>query len=218
MNDLDDFDVWIHFDGPEPESIRPLLDALRVTPRPTPACTEEAVRRFTAWLDATPAPSAAPPISEEKREDEALPVGSLATGPTVRTPEPSAGGLSEEPLGWRNDVPAPAPPPVVHPPASLTSKSGTKPSADNDIAQAVASLPFPPLTLEQYASLRAELTVWPEQADAILLRYHVPSQTARQALCEHWEKRFAKNGGERGAYIHALATYIPYLRTTKMAG
>jgi hypothetical protein len=47
---MNDVDRWIYFDGPEPERVRPLLDALRevAAPRPTP---EDKARRLAAILE-----------------------------------------------------------------------------------------------------------------------------------------------------------------------
>jgi hypothetical protein len=92
----------------------------------------------------------------------------------------------------------------------------TAPVADDAMAKAVAALPFagttvgagsvpfPRLKLEQYASLHAELRVWPERAGEILLRYYVPSEAARKALEEHWAMRLAENVGERAAFERAV--------------
>ena len=49
---MDDVDRWIYFDGPEPERIRPLLDALRDLPPATPEDKERVARRFFEKLDA----------------------------------------------------------------------------------------------------------------------------------------------------------------------
>ena len=51
---MNDVDRWIYFDGPEPESIRPLLDALREvdTSRPTPEDKARVVAAFFEKLDA----------------------------------------------------------------------------------------------------------------------------------------------------------------------
>ena len=48
---MNDVERWIYFDGPEPESVRPLLDALREveTPRPT---LEHKARMLADFLEA----------------------------------------------------------------------------------------------------------------------------------------------------------------------
>jgi hypothetical protein len=50
---MNDAESWIDFDGPEPEHLRPLLDALRALPPATPEDRQRAVRRFLERLDAT---------------------------------------------------------------------------------------------------------------------------------------------------------------------
>ena len=51
---MNEVDRWIYFDGPEPESMRPLLDALREveTPRPTPEDKARVMADFFENLDA----------------------------------------------------------------------------------------------------------------------------------------------------------------------
>jgi hypothetical protein len=69
---MNDVDAWIYFDGPEPERIRPLLDALRALrsatlPPATPEDREQAVRRFMARLNATLPRSEEPAGGEERQ-------------------------------------------------------------------------------------------------------------------------------------------------------
>jgi hypothetical protein len=47
-----DIEGWVYFDGPEPEHIRPLLDALRDRPPPTSEAEERVARQFFEKLDA----------------------------------------------------------------------------------------------------------------------------------------------------------------------
>jgi hypothetical protein len=49
---MNDADGWIYFDGPEPELLRPLLDALRDLPPATPEDKERVARQFFEKLDA----------------------------------------------------------------------------------------------------------------------------------------------------------------------
>jgi hypothetical protein len=53
----------------------------------------------------------------------------------------------------------------------------------------------PPLTLEQYASLLAELRVFPERASEIRARYFVPNDDALLALRLEWQARFSADRG-----------------------
>jgi hypothetical protein len=76
-------------------------------------------------------------------------------------------------------------------------------------------VPFPRLTLEQYASLRAELTVWPERAGEILEKYHVMHEAALGALDEHWRREIAEKPEVRAAFEEKLAMFVPWLRSLR---
>jgi hypothetical protein len=100
---------------------------------------------------------------------------------------------------------------------------GTTPLGDDSVSVAVASLPFivsikgdtfvtfPRLTLERYASLRADLAWTPPLWAAILERYKVANRAAYEALVEHWDKALAAEPGLRTKYESALAQYMDYL-------
>ena len=49
---MNDIDGWLYFDGPEPEHLRPLLDALRDLPPSTPEDKQRMARRLFEKLDA----------------------------------------------------------------------------------------------------------------------------------------------------------------------
>ena len=95
------------------------------------------------------------------------------------------------------------------------------------LAKAVAALPFagttvgaalvpvPRLPLETYASLRAELLIWPERSAEILPRYHMMNEAARRALEEHWEGELAASPEARASFAKALAEYTAWLRTQR---
>jgi hypothetical protein len=68
---MNDVEAWLYFDGPEPEHLRPLLDALRDVPPPTPEDKERALRRFLARLNATPSRREEPAGAEEGRASDA---------------------------------------------------------------------------------------------------------------------------------------------------
>jgi hypothetical protein len=112
-------------------------------------------------------------------------------------------------------------------PVMNRGRGDTAPIRDDSMAKAVAALPFagntvgaglvlfPRLKLSEYASLRAELAVWPERISEILLRYHVPNEAAHLALHEHWTERLAANRGERAAFEKAVREYWAWLRARK---
>ena len=103
----------------------------------------------------------------------------------------------------------------------------TAPLGDDSIAKAVASLPFigntvgaglvpfTRLSLEAYASLRAELLVLPERWAEILPRYHVMNAAARRALDEHWTMELAARPEARASFEKALAEYTAWLRSRR---
>jgi hypothetical protein len=76
-----------------------------------------------------------------------------------------------------------------------------------------ALVTFPRLSLEEYASLRAELAVSPKQSDVILPRYHVMNEAAGRALHEHWQIDLAASPEARATFDKLLADYTAWLRT-----
>jgi hypothetical protein len=106
-------------------------------------------------------------------------------------------------------------------------KGKTEPLGDDSIAKAVAALPFsrnpvgaapvpfPRLALEMYASLRAELSLWPERSAEILPRYYVMNEAAQRALEEHWQRELAASPEARATFDKVLAEYTAWLRTRR---
>jgi len=106
-------------------------------------------------------------------------------------------------------------------------KGETTPLGDDSIAKAVAALPFvgasigagvvsfPRLSIQQYASLRAELAVLPLQSGEILRRYHVMNEAAHQALLEHWQAELAASPEARATFEKDLASYTAWLRAQR---
>jgi hypothetical protein len=109
--------------------------------------------------------------------------------------------------------------PVLNP-----RKGETLPLGDDSITKAVAALPFagntvgealvpyPRLSLEAYAWLRAELSLWPERSAEILPRYHLMNEAARRALDEHWEVELAASPVARATFDKLLADCTAWLR------
>ena len=219
MNDIGD---WIYFDGPEPDHLRPLLDALRDLPPSTPEDKQRMARRISEKLDAELARKGEPPAAtaataatsapapggrrldehavtaRSPRFDERPAAPTPAEPPSLpvdaRQPPPSEGRPAPDPLTTTllQAIPAellerlgrlpfkPLPPgmeltqtkqvPVLNPRQGETVGPG-----DDSITKAIAALPFagntggeallpfPRLSLEAYASLRADLSVWPER-------------------------------------------------------
>jgi hypothetical protein len=74
---------------------------------------------------------------------------------------------------------------------------------------------LPRLSLEAYASLRAELSVWPERSAEILPRYHVMNEAAYRALNEHWHTELAASPEACATFDKLLADYMARLRTKR---
>ena len=97
--------------------------------------------------------------------------------------------------------------------APLAKAVAALPFLGNTVGAAL--VPFPRLPLETYASLRAELLLWPERSAEILPRYHVMNEGARRALEEHWERELAASPEARATFDKALAEYTAWLRTRR---
>jgi hypothetical protein len=71
---------------------------------------------------------------------------------------------------------------------------------------------FPRLTLEQYASFRVELSLWPARSAQIHHRYKVANNAARAALGEHWKSHFEERPEARARFEEAFAEYMGWVR------
>jgi hypothetical protein len=268
---VSDIHAWLDLNGPVPEHIRALLDALRDPPPETPEDKERSLRRSCERLDeqlarqgepsvGTAGASARAPGEREMGEegatvrspslDERPAAPPPAEPPSLpvdaREPRPAEGRPAEDlkitsvaldipaelreqmgrlpfrprapgtELAWTMQVPVPD-----------WQKGETTPLGDDSITKAGAALPFagntvgaapvpvPRLPLETYASLRAELLLWPERSAEILPRYHVINEAARRALEEHWERELAASPEARATFDKALAEYTAWLRTRR---
>jgi hypothetical protein len=267
---VNELDRWVYFDGPEPESLRPVLAALRdLLPPPTEEDEDEAVARVLAALDAELAPEegaapdqegAAPhallpepeviaragqvvaepadPVADEVAAVEAPPPAAppVIEAPSPPAPAPLAGtGMALElpPEVWKARGELPFRPPSPNAPRTAKTQpvpvmrpslSDTRPLGDTTMERTVAMLPFagntvgtgivpfPRLTLVQYASLCVELWLWPQQRTEIFKRYHVLHEAAYRAMNAHWQEVFAAQPEERAAYESTAQLYEAYLR------
>lgn len=71
--------------------------------------------------------------------------------------------------------------------------------------------PLPTLTLDQFASLQAELAVHADRASAIRQRYHLSDEASQRRLEEHWQARFAASPVERRAFTAKVAEFRQWL-------
>lgn len=267
---MKDDNAWIYFDGPEPESIRPLLNVLRDLPPSTPAEKEQRVRGVLERLDAEaarrgevanagaiPRAPAEHPVGDVGRDGATVRSPSFDERPSVplpppsppvdaREPRPAEGRLVEDPktittvvevpaelreqmgrLPFLQRAPGPELARTMQAAVPYWQKGKTAPLGDDAIPKADAALPFvkntvgpalapfPLLALEAYASLRAELSLWPERSAEILPRYHVINEAARTALEGHWQRALAASPEARATFDKALAEYTAWLRTRR---
>ena len=102
----------------------------------------------------------------------------------------------------------------------VESRRGAVGSGTVGVAEEIAGPPLPAgvanLTLEQYASLRAEVEARPEEAPATSLRHGVPVEH-RAALDAHWKARFSADPPLRMAFARAYAMHIASLETASVA-
>jgi hypothetical protein len=214
MNELD---TWILLDGPEPEIVRPILDALRELPPKTPDEKEQWTRRFFEKLDAHLAQREQPPVATPPKAPT-----TVTFIPTVRAPD----------VRWVGDNGAPAKPPTPHvsiaaappiePPAPprrvepypWNSQPGPVRASDNLTSTVeVPSRPyigtgdaaFYPLTPVGYGALRAELAFSPEREEEILLKFGLKTKAAREALDAYCRAELAGSAEARELFEQCFA-------------
>jgi hypothetical protein len=71
----------------------------------------------------------------------------------------------------------------------------------------------PELTLEQYASMCAEIQVAPGEAAAIHARYGAADEAAASGLRQGHESRFAADPSERARFDALVAQYVTALQS-----
>jgi hypothetical protein len=99
---------------------------------------------------------------------------------------------------------------------------GTTPAGDDSIERAVAAVrsaaskpaavPVPALSLAHYASLCAEMAVWPEYPDEVRRRYQVSSRAVHEALDAEWRERAARDPGVGAELARRYGEYVRWLR------
>lgn len=95
---MNDFEAWLQFDGPVPEHIRALLDALRDPPPETPEDKERSIRPIGERLDAQPGQRGATAHSPSLDERPAAPPPAESPSLPVdaRDPRPPEGRPEED--------------------------------------------------------------------------------------------------------------------------
>jgi hypothetical protein len=68
------------------------------------------------------------------------------------------------------------------------------------------------LSIEQYASLCAELATYPAQHEQVFLRYRLVSAQDRAAVDSEWRARLAKDPAEYKRWHELYWQYCTYLK------
>lgn len=154
------------------------------------------------------APGAAPPVisqAAEPRADAAVAMPKVNRAPAKLTGtanvDPRAIAAAVMPFDKGKPPTAPATP--VPLPA--------RPAPDAHLAAGAV----PALTLEQYASLTAELTVSPERAAEIRARYQVGAEDVFQRLVRGFQARFAADAELKARVVALSAQYREWLLQKK---
>jgi hypothetical protein len=130
--------------------------------------------------------------------------------------EPSAGNPSAPPPAKMAVETTELPPGLVARIAAARplpfSPKDPSPPAPPPRAPALPERPAARLTLEQYASLRAELTVFADRSAAVLARYGLADPKLRAAEEGAWEERLRRRPEERARLDQLCQTYVRHLR------
>ena len=154
---------------------------------------------FTAGASALPiAPAAAPPQE---------PVTSVSADPGTETMWAPLGFTARNPLPFQSAIdPAPPSDPPTPRRGAVTSTAlllaGTAQDAPSNSA--------PELTLEQYASLCAELAVFPQHVEAIFQRYGLVSLQSRLTVDLTWRERLRRDVARHHAWQSLYQRYQTY--------
>jgi hypothetical protein len=195
------------------------------------------VRSPTFDERAVAAPPPEPPVASPPAKPDSPPVDARQAGPgcppaeftITRVQPPIPAELLEQlaRLPFKPPTPGNEFARTMKTPVLDPRKGETAPLGDDSIPKPFAALPFvgapirvgvipfPRLSLQQYASLCAELAVVPSQSDEILRRYHVMGEAAHWALSEHWQAKLAASPEARATFEKDLASYTAWLRAQR---
>jgi hypothetical protein len=162
------------------------------------------------------APRAEPPapVPSVPAVDETAPVDISKLVPAERILPYRAAAEPSPPVR-----PAPSPPPAPRPRPSTPASDVDGTMAMTPLENAPAALPFagpqragtPTLTVEQYASLRAELEARCTPHALLLGRYDLPDEEAFRAVERHWQQRLQDAPAVRARFDQLLAHYRQWL-------
>lgn len=211
--------------GPAPEARRPAKEPPAVEPADAPPAVGAPIgppppapaRPVRPPLVAAPPPIGGRPSG--KPSPWAKPKPAEAELDETAPVDLSMLRVDEDPLPFEGEAAPPAPMAPELPPQPIRDLDQT---AALGVAVAVGdAVPFgtssgaapPELTLEQYASFRAECAVTPERLDEVRTRYGVADEPAQRALERSWEQRLAADADLHQRYEELLPGYERWLRT-----
>lgn len=102
-------------------------------------------------------------------------------------------------------------------PSILLDRDATLPFAEAD-ALGIEDAVRESLTLEQYASLRCELSLRPDDQSAILIRYGIADHSGYRLLVAAWDQHLAADAAERSKLEQLLEQYSAWLRRRARGG
>lgn len=118
-----------------------------------------------------------------------------------------------------------APPAEVESPTSsgpTTAPVPPRPTADalpfrpaTSGEPAAPAAPLPTLTLQQYASLCAELAVFPDRTEAVFLRYKLGNLRDRLAVDLSWQERLRRNPDEHQGWQKLYLRWVEHFERVK---
>lgn len=121
-----------------------------------------------------------------------------ASGPAARPPSPTSSGLKD--LPFRSATPEPARPAAPAPTAAAAPPAPASPASQRAAR----------FTLEQFASLSAEIAVAPAAVAQVRGRYHL-DEASHRAEAEEWGRRFAADKELFARYGALFQSYRDWL-------
>jgi hypothetical protein len=193
---------------PAPVKVEPA--PVKVEPAPAPSPASPPPSYLVSPAPHAPRPAPAPPqasLDSTRARDATLTVS--APPAAVALPFVAAPAASPVPAS----VPSAAPParPAAEPSGTI---SLAQPTTDSPLPFTVSD-PGVAFTLEQYASFRTELGVFPEKRAEILSKYGVMEEQRRLDLDETWRKRFVSDPALQQRFIQLSTRYMDYLLKQK---
>jgi hypothetical protein len=197
----------------------PVVASAPVVPAPPPSRPAQDPLAATVMGVDISAVRAALPFLEKERAARQAALAAAKASPAAAAAPPPAAAASAAPL----PVAAPSDEPATLPaqPSFLPTTGELPAELVKRLAQ--AALPFRPaspapaaerdlvLTVAQYASLCAELAVFPQQSEAIFARYGLASVKQRVAVDLAWQARLRRDPAEQAAWQAAYQRWQAHL-------